>query len=139
MLMAALWLLPGAAAAQVQVQVVLPSVHFETAPPLVMVSEGVQVVPDYDEEVFYSDGWYWYRGRDVWYRTRDHRGGWVMVERRYVPPAMVRFPPGKYRHHKAGKMRIYRADGRVDEVKLKHQGGGPGWKGKDKKGKGRWK
>ena len=31
-------------------------------------------------------------------RTRDHRGGWVMVPRRAVPVALYRMPPGHYKH-----------------------------------------
>jgi hypothetical protein len=137
-LLIALCLWPAAGSAQVQVQVAMPSIRFEVAPRLVMVSEGVQVVPDYDEEVFFVDGWYWYRRNDLWYRMRDHRGGWVLVERRYVPVTLVRIPPGKYRHHHGNqKMRVYEADGRVTEVKVKEKGGE--WKVKEKRGKGRWK
>ena len=62
---------------------------------------GVQVVPEYEEEVFFVDGWYWYRSGPYWYRTRDHRGGWVVVERRYVPATLVKIPPGHYKHYKA--------------------------------------
>src|SRR5256885_11058433 len=137
-LLIALWLLPAAAAAQVRVEVTMPSIRFETAPPLVTVNEGVQVVPDYDEEVFFTDGWYWHRRGDLWFRTRDHRGGWVVVERRYVPVALVRIPPGKYRHHRPKKVRVYEADGRVSEVKVKDKGGVTGGKVKEKRGKGRW-
>jgi hypothetical protein len=98
---------PLVAHAQVDVHVrlPLPSIRFEVAPPLVVVREGVQVVPDYPEEVFYQDSWYWHRSGTRWYRTRDHRGGWVLVERRYVPGMLVGIPAGKYKHHKhkAGK------------------------------------
>jgi hypothetical protein len=76
-------------------------VTFATPPPLVVVEPGIQVVPDYGEEVFFVDGWYWHRGGSVWYRTRDHRGGWVVVEPRYVPVRLTRIPPGHYKHWKA--------------------------------------
>ena len=85
----------------VQVQIGAPAIRFETAPPLVEVSPGVQVVPDYDHEVFFVDGWYWYRSGPTWYRTRDHRGGWVVVHRREVPRGLVRIPPGRYKHYRA--------------------------------------
>jgi hypothetical protein len=117
------WLAPGVALAGpvVAVQVNLPTIRFEQAPPLVVVEQGVQVVPDYGEEVFFVDGWYWHRNRDMWYRTRDHRGGWVVVERRYVPMTLVRIPPGHYKHWKAGK------PGKVKVVKVKeHHGRGNG-------------
>jgi len=87
--------------AQVSVHIATPAIRFEVAPPLVVVSPGVQVVPEYEEEVFFVDGWYWYRSGPSWYRTRDHRGGWVFVERRYVPVTLVKIPPGHYKHYKA--------------------------------------
>jgi hypothetical protein len=90
-----------AARAQVRVQIAAPTIRFEVAPPLVVVSPGIQVVPEYEEEVFFVDGWYWYRSGPYWYRTRDHRGGWVVAERQYVPVALVKIPPGHYKHYKA--------------------------------------
>jgi len=84
-------------------QQVAVRVSFAAPPPLVVVEPGIQVVPDYDEEVFFVDGWYWHRAGAVWYRTRDHRGGWVVVEPRYVPARLVKIPPGHYKHWKAEK------------------------------------
>src|SRR5262249_43061779 len=72
--------IPGRPArAQVSGQIAVPPIRFEVAPPLVVVSPGVQVVPEYEEEVFFVDGWYWHRSGPYWYRTRDYRGGWVVV------------------------------------------------------------
>jgi hypothetical protein len=139
LLVGALALLAAPARAQVEVHVRVPSIRFEVPPPLVVVSEGVQVVPDHEQEVFASDGWYWYRTNDVWYRTRDHRGGWVVVERRYVPVVLTRIPAGKYRHHRGrGSKRVFVQDGggRVTAVKVKGNGK---IKVKEKRGKGRWK
>ena len=94
---------PRTSAAQVnlQVQIGVPTIRFETAPVLVEVSPGVQVVPDYDQEVFFVRGWYWHRSGPNWYRTRDHRGGWAVVHRREVPRGLVHIPPGRYRHYRA--------------------------------------
>jgi hypothetical protein len=72
----------------------------EVLPPLVVVRPGVSVVRDYDDEVFYSDGYYWARQDQGWYRTRDHRGSWAQVEERQVPEIIVRSPPGRYRHYR---------------------------------------
>ncbi|WP_242392843.1 hypothetical protein [Anaeromyxobacter oryzisoli] len=83
------------ARAQVAVDV---RIGFQAPPPLVVVSPGVQVVPDYDEEVFFADGWYWLRRDEVWYRTRDYRGGWVLVAPRAVPGSLVTLTPGQYKH-----------------------------------------
>ncbi|MFL5417501.1 MAG: hypothetical protein ACJ78Y_15975 [Myxococcales bacterium] len=89
------FLAPAAAAAQASVDV---RIGFPAPPPLVVVSPGIRVVPDYQEEVFFVNGWYWVRRDAGWYRTRDHRGGWVPVHHRYVPAGLVRIPPGQYRH-----------------------------------------
>ena len=91
----------SAAQVNLQVQIGVPTVRFETAPVLVEVSPGVQVVPDYDQEVFFVRGWYWYRSGPHWYHTRDHRGGWVVANRREVPRGLVHIPPGRYRHYRA--------------------------------------
>ncbi len=86
---------PALARAQVALDV---RIGFPSPPPLVVVRPGVQVVPDYEEEVFFVSGWYWLRREPAWYRTRDYRGGWVMVRRRAVPASLVSLPPGHYKH-----------------------------------------
>jgi hypothetical protein len=88
-------LLPRPAAAQVAVQLRLdlPVV----LPGLVIIEPGIQVVPQVNEEVFFVDGYYWVRRDARWYRSHDHRRGWVLVESRGVPPRLVRIPPGHYR------------------------------------------
>jgi hypothetical protein len=73
------------------------SIKFEAPPALVVVSPGIQVVPDFDEEVFFVDGYYWTRRDDAWYRTHDYKGGWVVVEHDHVPPGLVKVPPGQYK------------------------------------------
>src|SRR5512142_2374847 len=99
--LAALLGLPGVAAAQASVDI-----HFNlpvVLPRMVVVSPGVQVVPEVQEEVFFSDGWYWVRRDDYWYRSRSHRGGWVVGPARGVPPRLSALPPGRYRNWKAEK------------------------------------
>jgi len=78
---------------------------FPKPPPLVVVSPGIQVVPDHDHEVFVVDGHYWTRRDGAWYRAVDHRGAWVVVDGPGVPPALVKIPPGHYRRWKAGRGR----------------------------------
>jgi hypothetical protein len=90
------FLAPGLASAQAAAVDV--SIGFPAPPRLVVVSPGVQVVPDYQEEVFFVNGWYWTRRGDLWYRTRSYRGGWAVAPPRYVPASIVRIPPGHYRH-----------------------------------------
>jgi len=96
---AALLSLP--AFAQVEVKISFP---WLAPPPLVVVEPGVQVVPDYPEEVFFVDNWYWVRRDGRWLRARDYRAGWSYVPA--PPAALVRIPPGKYRHWKAEKAMV---------------------------------
>jgi hypothetical protein len=87
----------GAALAQVQVTVGFPTIHFEAPPPLVVVDTGVQVVPDQEQEVFFTNGWYWTRSDDGrWYRSRNN-WRWQPVAFRRVPLRLVRIPHGHYR------------------------------------------
>lgn len=86
--------------AQIHVDIQLPQIRFEVAPAVVVVSPGVQIVPDYDEEVFFVDGFYWCRRDGHWFRTRDHHGGWAIVENHVVPASIVKVPPGHYRKYK---------------------------------------
>ena len=46
-------------------------------PDLVAVSPGVQVIADYDEPIFYSDGYYWWNYGGGWYRSTNYTSGWV--------------------------------------------------------------
>jgi hypothetical protein len=109
---------PAIAHAQVAVDI---RIGFPAPPPLVVVSPGVQVVPDYGEEVFFVNGWYWLRRDEVWYRTRDHRGGWVMVPRRAVPVALVRLPPGKYKHWRKEEEKAERRERKAEEKAWKRE------------------
>lgn len=99
----ALALLPAAGQAQVRasagIQIDLPLV----LPPLVVIQPGVQVVEDFDREVFFTDGFYWVRHDNGWYRSRSHRGGWALVPVRGVPARLVSLPPGHYKRWKRAK------------------------------------
>ena len=61
------------------------SVYVST-PDLVTVSPGVQVVADYDEPVFYTDGFYWRFYNNGWYRSNYYASGWSYYDR---PPVAV--------------------------------------------------
>ncbi len=124
--LAALIGLPGVAAAQASVDI-----HFDipaVLPRMVVVSPGVQVVPEVNEEVFFHDGWYWVRRDTAWYRSRDHRGGWVLVPPRGIPPRLVALPPpGHYRNWKAEKEHMkaerkaeHRAEKRHERMEREH-------------------
>ncbi len=92
--------LPGVAHAQVAASVQLSLGLPVVMPQLVVVSPGIQVVPEVEEEVFYTRGYYWVRHDGGWYRTRDLRRGWYQMEPRHVPPGLSRMPPGKYKKYK---------------------------------------
>ena len=67
-------------------------------PDLVTVSPGVQVIADYDEPIFYSDGFYWRYYGGVWYRSSYYTGGWVYAR---PPVAVLRIDwPHAYVHYR---------------------------------------
>src|SRR6266498_3193579 len=67
-------------------------------PDLVTVSPGVQVIADYDEPIFYSDGFYWRYYGNTWYRSSYYTGGWVYAR---PPVAVMRIDrPYAYRHYR---------------------------------------
>ena len=121
---AASFLVPGPAAAQVQVtlHLDLPAV----LPALVVIEPGLQVVPRVNEEVFFVDGYYWVHRDARWYRSHDHRRGWVVVDARGVPPRLVKLPPGHYRKWDPSKEKSGKHDG-------KHDNGHHGNHGNEKK------
>lgn len=102
-LMAALVGSASMAQVQVKIDIALPTIVFSAPPPLVVIQPGIQVVEDSDDEVFFVDGYYWYRRDARWFRTKTHQGGWVLVEDRGVPVTLVRLPPGQYRKWKTAK------------------------------------
>ncbi len=93
--LAALATVPAPAAAQVEIRFGLPAL-----PSLVVVQPGIQVVQDYDDEVFVQGGWYWARRGDHWYRGRGPQSRFVLVETRLVPEPLRRLPPGHYRRYR---------------------------------------
>jgi hypothetical protein len=68
-------------------------------PDLVAVSPGVSVIADYDEPIFYSDGFYWWNYGGGWYRSSYYTGGWVEAR---PPVAVVRVGGNTsyYRHYR---------------------------------------
>lgn len=102
-LLATLVLAPGLAAAQISahagISIDLPVV----LPQLVVVSPGIQVVPQVQHEVFFTNGFYWVRHDNGWYRSTSHRGGWVVVKPGKLPPGLAKMPPGKYKNWKPAK------------------------------------
>jgi hypothetical protein len=96
-------LLPAIANAQIRASAGLSIDLPVVLPQLVVVQPGIQVVPECDHEVFFTNGYYWVREDDVWYRSRSHRGGWMVAPVRRVPAALVKIPPGHYKRWKPAK------------------------------------
>lgn len=68
-------------------------------PDMVAVSPGVQVIADYDEPIFYADGFYWANRGGAWYRSSYYTGGWIYYAR---PPGVIVsiHNPHAYRHYR---------------------------------------
>lgn len=72
---------------------------YAATPDLVTVQPGVQVVADYDEPVFFVDGFYWRFYDGFWYRSNNYYSGWYFYER--PPTAVLRIDrPYAYRHYR---------------------------------------
>lgn len=106
---------PTAAQVQVKLDTSLPVIRFEGPPPLVVVQPGIQAVEDYDEEVFYVDGWYWHRRGATWFRSRNHTWDWHVVGVERVPAALVKLPPGQYRRFKRTQLHREHSEERLEE------------------------
>lgn len=78
-------------------------------PSMVLIEPGVYVVADYDQPVFYNDGYYWLYRDGLWLRSYTYSGGWVRVHS--VPYGVRRIHrPYAYRRYRAhGRARVYRA------------------------------
>ena len=115
---AVLFGLPALAGAQTSVSI---NIGLPVAPPrLIVVSPGIQVVPEFQEEVFFTDGYYWVRRDQGWYRSRVHTGGWVVVPGRGIPPGLARIPPGKYKHWKEARREERKQERREEKRERGH-------------------
>ena len=112
-----------------QIQVQLPIITFPAPPPLIVIQPGVQVVEDNDDEVFFTDGYYWVRRDGRWFKSKDHKGSWVVAEDRVVPAPLVKLPPGQYRRYKKAVKEEMKEERREEKEERKAEKRG-------KKGKG---
>jgi len=108
---------PLASRAQVTVGV---QVGLPVSPPLVVVQPGIQVVENYQEEVFFTRGWYWVHRGPYWYRARHPNVEFHRCEPRYVPAGLVRLPPGQYRHYRKAEVREARREEAAERKAWKH-------------------
>ncbi len=110
--------LPTASKAQVAVQI---HIGLPVSPPLVVVQPGIQVVEDFDEEVFFTGGYYWVRRDNGWYRATSPRAAFVYVEPRRVPAGLVRLPPGQYKHWRKAEHKAWKEEEKAERKELKEQ------------------
>lgn len=86
------------------------------APQLIEVEPGVQVVADYDQPVFYSDGMYWRSEGGIWYSSRYHNHAWVRVQAPPVAVAHVEHPEIYVHYHGKAEVRQERVDHDMNRV-----------------------
>jgi hypothetical protein len=71
-------------------------------PALVDTDYGVQVIADYNEPIFFYNGFYWHNYGGHWYQARDYHRGWVSA-RGSVPGRIARIDhPERFRNYHAG-------------------------------------
>jgi hypothetical protein len=63
-----------------------PPDAYVAQPDMAEVSPGVQVVANYDEPVFYSEGFYWRYQDNYWYRSNNYASGFYFYA---SPPAVI--------------------------------------------------
>ena len=69
-----------------------------SAPDMAYVSDGVYVIANYDEPIFYTDGYYWYNNNGYWYRSSNYTSGWVSVSQPSYRLRVISNPVA-YRHY----------------------------------------
>jgi len=89
-------------------------------PDLVYAAPGVQVIADYNEPVFFSDGLYWRFSGGYWYRSPYHNHGWVSA-RPPVAVLSINHPQG-YAHYRPSG---WAPRGRAVAPRYEAQRGGP--------------
>lgn len=77
-----------------------------STPDLAYVAPGVSVIADYDEPIFYSNGYYWWNYDGGWYRSSDYTGGWIYAT---PPRAVLRIgATAGYRHYRPHDYVVHR-------------------------------
>jgi hypothetical protein len=113
-------LAPSAARAEVHVNI---QMGLPVAPPLVTVQPGVQVVENYNEEVYFVSGWYYVRRDGGWYRSRRPNAAFAWCEPRRVPVKLVRMPPGRYVRYQRHERNEERRERREERREERHEHG----------------
>lgn len=85
----------GTAQAELNVNInVGPPPIVVSAPPSVvmMPQTGIYFVPGLGFDVFFYDGYWWSPRGNSWYRSRQYKGSWEVVQRSYVPVRLINVP-----------------------------------------------
>src|ERR1044072_8472102 len=78
-----------------------------SGPDMAYVAPGVRVIADYDEPIFFADGFYWYNSNGYWYRSHSDTNGWAYVER--PPRAIISINrPYAYAHYRPNNYVVHR-------------------------------
>jgi len=102
-------------------------------PDLVYAAPGVQVIADYDEPIFYSDGFYWRYYGGTWYQSPRYTGGWVVgappmaVRRIDRPRAFVHYRPNGWVARPRPVVAPHQRWGRAEPARVEPRAGRPGW------------
>jgi hypothetical protein len=75
-----------------------PEIDFPAPPPVVLVTPGIYVVPDYPEEVFFISGAYWVTHEGRWFRCVGPHKKWIMVQESRIPHGLLKLPRGMYKN-----------------------------------------
>jgi hypothetical protein len=88
---------PAAERAPDELRVALPESH-----ELVELQPGLQVIPEFDLEVFFTGGTYWLRADGGWYAARRPAPSttFALAEARSVPAALARLPVGSHLNYR---------------------------------------
>ena len=95
----------------------VPHFTFAVAPPRVVVEDGIEVVDgydEYDEEIFYVDGYYWVFWDSRWWRrVHHHHGKWIVVAHAHVPGRL-------HKAHDKHRRRGHKIRGKHQSRKRRH-------------------
>jgi hypothetical protein len=80
----ALFIVPCLAQAAISIRInfpLPPPIPFLGPPPMVVLPDtDVYVAPDYDDDIYFSDGWWWRPWQGRWYRSLYYDSGWEFYD-----------------------------------------------------------
>jgi hypothetical protein len=92
-----------------------------STPDLVEVEPGVQVVADYDESIFYTDGFYWRYDNGGWYRSSNYATGFVYYDSPPVTVTRIQRPERYVHYRPSGYVAHNRPERRPEPIVRDHR------------------